>query len=209
MRNGLVFKRVTRACAPFTPFPKAPMKTFLTLPLLAALSLCAWSGRSAAEEAPAATPAIAPVKLAAVSADSEETGEEDGKAANAVDGDANTFWHTKWGDDSPACPHEIVISLDHACKIDRFTYLPRQDGNENGNIKDYEFYVSTDGKDFGKPVSQGTFENNAERKTVKFDAVTCAFIKLKAVSEVNGEAWTSAAEIGVVQEGEKEPEASK
>jgi hypothetical protein len=28
--------------------------------------------------------------------------------------------------------------------------------------------------------------------------VSATFIKLKAISEVNGEAWTSAAEIGVV-----------
>jgi hypothetical protein len=33
---------------------------------------------------------------------------------------------------------------------------------------------------------------------VTFEAKKCRFIKLKALSEINGEAWTSAAEIGVV-----------
>jgi len=130
--------------------------------------------------------------------DSEETTGEDGKGANAVDGKPETFWHTQWQDASPACPHEIIIKLEPATKIKGFTYLPRQDETANGTIKDYEFYVSTDGKDFGKPVAKGAFENNKEKKTVLFDAVNAGYIKLRALSEVNGEAWTSAAEISVV-----------
>jgi hypothetical protein len=35
-------------------------------------------------------------------------------------------------------------------------------------------------------------------KTENFDPKKCRFIKLKALSEVNDAAWTSAAEIGVV-----------
>jgi endo-alpha-N-acetylgalactosaminidase len=130
--------------------------------------------------------------------DSEETAGEDGKAANAIDGKKETIWHTQWQDNSPACPHEIIIKLNPAGKIKGFSYLPRQDETSNGTIKDYEFHVSADGKEFGKPVAKGTFENSKDKKTVLFDTVSAAFIKLKAISEVNGEAWTSAAEIGVV-----------
>jgi hypothetical protein len=82
--------------------------------------------------------------------------------------------------------------------IKGFTYLPRQDEGENGTVKGYEFYVSNDGQDFGQPVAKGELENSKSLKTVTFDAKACRFIKLKAVSEVNGAAWTSAAEIGVV-----------
>ncbi len=135
--------------------------------------------------------------LKVVKADSEETAGEDGHASNAVDGKAETFWHTQWQDASPACPHEIIMELNPPGSIKGFTYLPRQDG-ENGRIKDFEFYVSADGKDFGAPVAKGTWENNTDKKTVTFDAKACGFIKLKALSEVNGEAWTSAAEIGIV-----------
>ena len=135
--------------------------------------------------------------LSVVKADSEEKAAEDGKAANAVDGDPATFWHTQWQDASPAHPHEIIIKLDPAAKIKGFTYLPRAEG-DNGSIKDYEFYVSEDGKDFGKPVAKGAFENTKEKKTVNFEARMCGFVKLKALSEVNDGAWTSAAEIGVV-----------
>ena len=82
----------------------------------------------------------------------------------------NTFWHTQWQDASPECPHEIIIELTPPSTIKGFTYLPRQDDNENGTIKDYEFYVSDDGKDFGQPVAKGTFETSKDKKTVTFDA---------------------------------------
>jgi hypothetical protein len=149
--------------------------------------------------APPAAPSASKVALKLVKVDSEETAGEDGKGANAVDGDPNTFWHTQWQDASPECPHEIIIELTPPATIKGFTYLPRQDDGENGTIKGYEFYVSSDGQDFGQPVAKGELENSKSLKTVTFEPKACRFVKLKAVSEINGAAWTSAAEIGVVQ----------
>jgi hypothetical protein len=148
--------------------------------------------------APAATSVASQVTLKVVKVDSEETAGENGAGANAVDGDRNTIWHTQWQDATPGCPHEIVIELTPAATIKGFTYLPRQDDSENGTIKDYELYVSADGNDFGQPVAKGAFENSKDLKTVTFAPQTCRFIKLKALSEANDGAWTSAAEIGVV-----------
>ena len=139
------------------------------------------------------------VTLTVVKADSEEISGQDGKAANAVDGNPNTFWHTQWQDANPAHPHEIIIKLSEPATIKGFTYLPRQDDSENGTIKDYEFYVSDDGKEFGESVKKGSLESGKEMKTVTFEPRKCGYIKLRAMSEINGEAWTSAAEIGIVQ----------
>ncbi len=194
---------------------KTNLKIFLavTAPLAAALLFCGCAGNkggtccttpavTAAAPAPAAPAAVpaAPGALAlkVVKVDSEETEGEDGKGVNAVDGNPDTFWHTQWQDANPPCPHEIVIELTPPATIKGFTYLPRQDEGVNGTIKDYELYVSNDGTDFGQPVAKGTFENSKDKKTVAFDAKPARFIKLKALSEINGEAWTSAAEIGVV-----------
>jgi len=142
------------------------------------------------------------VTLKVVKVDSEETSGEDGKGANAVDGDPATIWHTQWQDANPECPHEIIIELSRAVPIKGFTYLPRQDEQVNGTIKDYEFYVSSDGKDFGQPVKKGTFAEGKDKKTVVFAAKSAKFIRLKALSEINGQAWSSAAEIGIVEESE-------
>jgi len=173
--------------APLTKTDRKPVETF-----------------ESATPPPAAAPAqpqaaaSSATGLKVVHVDSEETVGEDGKGANAVDGDPQTFWHTQWQDATPEPPHEIVIELPATESIKGFTYLPRQDDVDNGTIKDYEFSVSTDGTNFGEPVAKGSFQNSKEKKTVTFTPVTCRFVKLKALSEVNGGAWTSAAEIGVI-----------
>lgn len=139
------------------------------------------------------------IKLTVVKVDSEEIDGENARGTNAVDGNPATFWHTQWQDANPECPHEIILQLAQPASIKGFTYLPRQDEEENGTIKEYEFYVSDDGKDFAKPVKKGEFDGGKNKKTITFEKpVKCGFVKLRALSEINGQAWTSAAEITVV-----------
>lgn len=109
--------------------------------------------------------AVAKVKLKVVKVDSEETNGQDGHGENAVDGNPNTYWHTQWQSNSPGLPHEIIIELLPPSFIKGFTCLPRQDASDHGTIKDYEFYVSDDGRNFGQPVKQGAFEPGKEKKS--------------------------------------------
>jgi hypothetical protein len=149
------------------------------------------------EDAPAVK-----VTLKVVKVDSEETQADIDSGANAVDDDPNTIWHTEWQANQPGPPHEIVIELVPPSEIKGFAYLPRQDGSENGCIKDFEFYVSDDGINFGEPLKKGEFKPGKEEKIETIRPVKCRFIKLKALSEMNGGPWTSAAEIRVIQMGE-------
>ena len=142
------------------------------------------------------------VTLKFVRVDNEETNSEDGYGKNAVDCNPNTIWHTQWHGNSPGLPHEIILELVPPSMIRGFTYLPRQDESDHGTIKDYEFYVSDDGTNFGRPVKTSVFAPGKEEKIETFKPVKCRFIKLKAVSEINGLPWTSAAEIRVIQNGE-------
>ena len=153
---------------------------------------------SIATDAPAPVVATNKIVLTVVKVDSEETAGENGRGTNAVDGITNTIWHTQWQDANPEHPHEIIIELTPPSTIKGFTYLPRQDDMDNGSIGDYEFYTSDDGVDFGQPVKKGTFGSTKDKKTVTFEPRQCRFIKLKALSEINDAAWTSAAEISVV-----------
>lgn len=118
------------------------------------------------------------------------------EAKRAFDGDVNTYWHTKWGPDDPM-PHEIQIDLGATYSISKFRYLPRQDSQVNGTIKNYEFYVSSDGVNWGTAVSTGTFTNDTSLKEVSFAAKTGRYIRLRALSEINNNAWSSAAELNV------------
>jgi peptidoglycan/xylan/chitin deacetylase (PgdA/CDA1 family) len=131
-------------------------------------------------------------------ADSQELTGEDGAAGNAFDGNSNTFWHTAWFNSSPGMPHEIQIDLGAAYSVGGFRYLPRQDGEANGRIKQYEFYLSLDGTNWGSPVATGTFANSAAEKEVQFAIGSARYIRLRALSEVNGNPWAAAAEIKVL-----------
>ncbi len=148
-------------------------------------------------------PAVPAIKLKFVRADGEETSAQGGYGENAVDGNPGTYWHTKWGDDSPGFPHEIILELHPPSTIKGFTYLPRQDESDHGDIRNFEFYVSDDGENFGAPVKKGAFKVGKEEKVETFASVKCRFIKLKAISEVNGLPWASAAEIGVIPADQK------
>ncbi|HEY2251957.1 MAG TPA: discoidin domain-containing protein, partial [Planctomycetaceae bacterium] len=88
-----------------------------------------------------------------VSVDSEAQG---APAMFAFDGNPRTFWSTRWRSRViPPHPHEIVIDLGKVYRLTAFSVLPRNDGNPNGTIKDYELYVGNDPQDFGPPVSKG------------------------------------------------------
>jgi hypothetical protein len=79
-----------------------------------------------------------------VTASSAETTKEDNKAANAIDGDAATLWHTTWGLTLP--PHYLRIELQRAAIVSGLSYLPRQDGGVNGIVTSYEIETSMDGE---------------------------------------------------------------
>jgi hypothetical protein len=130
--------------------------------------------------------------------DSEETDGEDGEASNAFDGSSSTIWHTEWYNSDPAHPHEIQINLGASYDVTGFRYLPRQDGNANGRIGQYEFYVSASPSNWGSAVATGTFANSSSEKEVTFATKTGQYVRLVALSEVNGNLWTSAAEINVL-----------
>jgi hypothetical protein len=130
--------------------------------------------------------------------DSQETAAENGSAANAFDGNLSTIWHTRYTGGSAAMPHEIQINLGASYAVSGLRYLPRQDGGTgaaNGRIGQYEIYVSADGTNWGAAVATGTFANNASQKEVRFTAKSGQYLRLRALSEVAGNPWTSAAEI--------------
>ena len=132
-----------------------------------------------------------------ISVDSEHN---DNKASLAIDGKNDTFWHTNWswGGGDPVCPHNIVIDMAKIYNVSAITYLARQDDNENGTVKEYEVYLSTDGNTWGTAAVKGSFAKTKALQVAKLNTpITARYIKFVAKSEINGKAWTSAAEIGI------------
>jgi len=127
--------------------------------------------------------------------DSEELVGSGGRAVNGFDGNTETIWHTQFINGSPPPPHEIQIDLGSSANLNGFVYVPRKDGFSNGWIGQYEFYVSTDGVNWGNPVAADTFVNDATNKQVSFTLTTGQYVRLRALSEVNGNPWTTMAEL--------------
>ncbi len=130
--------------------------------------------------------------------DSQELSGENGAAANALDGNNGTIWHTQWSGGSPAPPHEIQVDMGLTNNVSGFRYLPRQDGSTNGRVAQYEFYVSNTITNWGAPVATGTFVNDATEKEVRFPTVAGRFVRFRALTEVAGRAWTTMAEFNVL-----------
>jgi beta-galactosidase len=72
--------------------------------------------------------------------DSEENFAEGGQAERALDGDADTVWHSLWSAPHTGHPHTLVIDLGAETEIAGVKLLPRQD-SANGRIKDYKLYL--------------------------------------------------------------------
>ena len=139
---------------------------------------------------------IESIQMQVVYASSQESG--DGDAANLVDGDPSTIWHTMYSVTVAKYPHWVDLDAGEVKEIKGFTYLPRQNGN-NGNIKDYSIQVSMDGKEWGDPVKKGTFANNSKEKRVMFDKpVKARYIRFTALSSQNGQDFASGAEVTIL-----------
>ncbi|MFV0381619.1 MAG: discoidin domain-containing protein [Breznakia sp.] len=119
------------------------------------------------------------------------------EAAKAIDDNTNSIWHTKW-DLSDPLPQDITLTFDKMYTIDKLNYLPRQVGT-NGTITKYAISISKDGVNF-TDVASGTWNLNAELKTVNFAPIEAKYIRLRAIEAGGG--FATAAEIDVYKQSE-------
>lgn len=137
------------------------------------------------------------------SVDSNQGGGE--KVENAIDNNPSTIWHTSYNDDQTPCPHEIIVDMKDTYVVTAFVYQARSDMS-NGRIKDYEIYFSNNPAVWGAPAATGTFKDAAGEQVVELASpVAARYFRLIARSEVNGNDWTSAAELGIHSTSKAEP----
>ncbi|OAA34498.1 Galactose oxidase, beta-propeller [Metarhizium rileyi] len=125
-----------------------------------------------------------------VTCDSAEPGSECGKA---IDGSNETFWHTSY--DGSNLPHQIVVDFGSRHNINGISALPRQDGSDHGFIAQHDVAVSTDGRNW-ETVAGGTWHGgDSMLKYANFETRSARYVRVRATSEANGNAWTSLAEL--------------
>ncbi|MBO4590014.1 MAG: discoidin domain-containing protein [Bacteroidaceae bacterium] len=123
----------------------------------------------------------------------------EGSTEAFVDGDPSTFWHSMWSITVGTYPHWVDFDAGKQKTIKGITYLPRQD-SPNGHVKDYEIYVSSDGKKWGEPVAKGSFPRGMGENKVMFGKpVKARYIRFRALSEQRGTDYCSGAEFGIIE----------
>ena len=134
-----------------------------------------------------------------VSVDSQHSGNE---ATRAFDSSNSTFWHTEYWGSEPTCPHTLVVDMQRTYTVTAFTYLARQDGQQNGMVKDFKVYLSLDNQQWTLAAS-GQLQNTTALQTVPLSQpIAARYLKFVAESEINGKPWSSAAEIGIEAEAD-------
>ncbi|MCM2387373.1 discoidin domain-containing protein [Streptomyces albipurpureus] len=133
-----------------------------------------------------------------VTAGDEETAAENGRAANVLDGNAATIWHSRYAGTPAPLPHSITIDMNRTAVVSGLVYLPRTDG-PNGRVGEYSISMSADGQNWGSPVATGTLADDAAAKTLGFAPTGARFVRLTAVTEAgNRGPWTTAAELNLL-----------
>lgn len=123
---------------------------------------------------------------------------KDHQGQAAVDANPHSIWRSK---PEQGLPSEVVVDLGEVLHLAGFTYLPTQQRYIDGTLSHYSFYVSLDGRNWGKAVSSGEFsniKNSPVLQTKSFDPVQARFIRFVGEREINGREFMSLAELGVI-----------
>ena len=120
-------------------------------------------------------------------------------AIHAIDGDPTTLWHSRYVGGVVGPPHELLIDLGAIYDVTGFRYLARQAQGWNGTFGKTEFYVGGIASALGDPVLTTTFEKVRTAQAADLaQPVRGRFVKVLVLSEVNGGAWASAADLAVL-----------
>ena len=119
-------------------------------------------------------------------------------AANALDGDPETFWHTAWTPAPDPMPHELVIDLGKEIELEGLIYTPRQDMT-NGRIAACEIHVSADAASWGAPAAAAAWRDSDRTETVKFDRPRAGrYLRILIGAEVRGNPFAAIAELDII-----------
>ena len=130
-----------------------------------------------------------------ITASSWEPGNEPEKV---FDDDDDTFWHSRYEPDNEPLPHHIVIDMKKSYVVNGFSYFPRQGLNTNGQVSQHQVHLSQDGENWGEPVIIGTYMDDKKEKETTFADTAARYVRFTALTEIDGNPWTSVAEINIL-----------
>jgi beta-galactosidase len=143
-------------------------------------------------------------KLGAVAAGDSQASNP---AANAVDGDPNTFWLAGDAKKGPPHPHALTVSFPAPVMMSGLVLMPRQNHREHeGDISGYTVEASDDGERW-REVARGLLASTFEPHRIRFDeTITARRLRLTALSGFGPDPTAALAELAVVYEGPRLPD---
>ncbi|MBO7683761.1 MAG: discoidin domain-containing protein [Kiritimatiellae bacterium] len=128
-----------------------------------------------------------------VACSSAEPGE--GDAEHLVDGDLSTIWHSQYGVTLTKYPHSVTVDMGRDLTAKGVSIWQRQNG-PNGNVKDFKFEVSEDGKAWREVVASQLKPGAGEQKfAFAAGTVPMRYWRFTGLNEHGGREFASLAEI--------------
>jgi len=122
-------------------------------------------------------------------------GAVNGRAVTLIDGNENTFWHSRWTSSATSYPHQVVIDLGSS-KSAKGLSLVQRSGLSRA-IKNFQVLTSTDNVNF-TAVNNYVAQNAAGVQYFAFgSAKTFRYLKVIATSAQDGLQFASLAELGL------------
>jgi len=126
-------------------------------------------------------------------------------AANAIDGDPNTFSLVKGADPRPQ--PELSIEFAHSVAFAGLVLMPRQNHRDHeGDVREWLVQVSEDGQQW-REVKRATLGSTFDPQRIQFDApVTARYLRLTALSGFGADRASALADVAVMYTGPALPE---
>ncbi|MEO0529905.1 MAG: discoidin domain-containing protein, partial [Planctomycetota bacterium] len=123
-------------------------------------------------------------------------------AANAIDGDPTTIWHTDWRKPGSAEPKTLQLDLRTDAELVGLRLQNRR-GQRNGRLREAVIETSLDGRSWTAQEKAATLPDSGEPTVFRFRKPTTArYLRLVAKSTHAGESMASLAEIEPLIRGE-------
>ena len=127
-------------------------------------------------------------------------------AANAVDGDPNTFWIAGNQKDETRKNQELTIEFSNAVSFDGLTIMPRQNHRDHeGDVREYLIQTSDDGANW-KDLKRGFLVSTFEPQKITFGKnISTKFVKFVSLSGFGADKTTAIADLAVNYTGKQLP----
>ena len=129
-----------------------------------------------------------------IACSSAEPGE--GDAEHLVDGDLSTIWHSQYGVTLTKYPHSVTVDMGRDLTAKGVSIWQRQNG-PNGNVKNFRFEISEDGKQWREVVTSQLKQGAAEQKFAFAAPEKLRYWRFTGLNEHGGREFASLAEIRV------------